>query len=124
MTRSHDVTAFLALLTAKGIRFELRKDRLYLLPTRARKELTDAERTYLREHRQELKRFIRDGPATEPEPEVYAYGRRVTEHDVRECLRGLGDDALRDFETGRLPKEQACAMTRTWLRQQAEMKRG
>jgi hypothetical protein len=62
---------------------------------------------------------------TEPdgEPEVYAYGRRVTEHDVRECLRGLGDDALRDFETGRLAKAEAWEMARAWLRQIAEMTR-
>lgn len=51
------------------------------------------------------------------EPEIYVRGHRINENDVKDCLRGLGDSALRDYESGALSKSEAYEMTRTWLKE-------
>lgn len=63
--------------------------------------------------------------ADEPDPyapKVYVYGKRVTERHVRAQLKDLGGDALRDYDTGRLSREEAYEMTAIWLRQLMEMR--
>lgn len=60
----------------------------------------------------------RPRPKPEPEPVVYVWpGRRVTEADVLECLRGAGDETLADYRSGELPKADAYDMTKHWLRE-------
>lgn len=54
-------------------------------------------------------------------PTIYVYNRRVTERDVLNQLRDLGDQAVRDYETGRLSIDEAYRMTAAWLRQMREM---
>lgn len=65
-------------------------------------------------------RPVQDTPkavVVEPEPEVYVNGRRVTEYDVREMLRTLGDEELQRYERGEIPKAEAFAQARNWLKQ-------
>lgn len=62
------------------------------------------------------------GPATPPgAPEVYVYKRRVHEADVLNCLRDLGDQALADYKSGKLSRDEAYRQTATWLRNAMEM---
>ena len=56
----------------------------------------------------------------EPEPVLYAYGKRITESDVTACLRDSGD--IEAYQAGRISKERAYEMTRRWLRQLMEMR--
>ena len=60
----------------------------------------------------------------EPEPEVYACGRRVTEADVFEALGMLGDETVADYRAGRLSKAHAYDIARRWLREFAQLRRG
>lgn len=55
----------------------------------------------------------------EPEPVLYAYGKRITESDVTACLRDSGD--IEAYQAGRISKARAYEMTRRWLRQLMEM---
>ena len=55
--------------------------------------------------------------APEPEPDLYVYGRRVSESDVKEMLRLLGDEELLRYERGEIPKAVAFKQARYWLRQ-------
>lgn len=52
----------------------------------------------------------------EPMPEVLAGGHRITEQDVKQCLRSLGDDEVARYERGELSKEEAFEMTRVWMK--------
>jgi hypothetical protein len=54
-------------------------------------------------------------------PEVYVLGHRVTEDEVIEQLRDQGDQALADYKSGRLSREEAYRQTANWLRQLWEM---
>lgn len=89
--------------------------------------LTEGDKAFLRANRAAAKNRVRAGlpelmplqtdvapqhrstvqPIVEREPELYAYGRRVTESDVLEALRNLGDEALADYASGRMPKAKA-----------------
>lgn len=62
-------------------------------------------------------------PATEDDgtPVIYVYNRRVTEADVRRCLRDSGD--LPDYDAGRIPKVTAFRLAATWIRNAMEMPR-
>ena len=61
-------------------------------------------------------------PKPEPEsaPELFVYGHRVTEADVLEALRMLGDDAPADYAAGRLSKATAYEIARDRERQRRE----
>jgi hypothetical protein len=59
-------------------------------------------------------------PEPEPEPELFVYGHRVTEADVLEALRMLGDDALADYAAGRWSKATAYEIARDRERQRRE----
>ncbi len=50
------------------------------------------------------------------EPVVYVRNHRITEEDVKKCLRNLGDEALAQYELGDIPKDEAYEMTRVWMR--------
>jgi hypothetical protein len=64
----------------------------------------------------------RDTVAADPRaPQVYIYGRRVTERDVIAQLEDLGGDALADYRTGKLPRDEAYRMTAAFIRQLWEM---
>lgn len=54
-------------------------------------------------------------------PTIRVFGRLVTERDVLNQLRDLGDQAVRDYETGRLSIDEAYGMTAAWLRQMREI---
>lgn len=54
-------------------------------------------------------------------PRLFVYARRVREADVVACMRDLGDQALADYQSGKLPRDEAYRMTANWLRQLAEM---
>lgn len=43
----------------------------------------------------------------EPDPELYVDGYRITEHDVLAMLSSFGDEALAEYEHGKLPKAVA-----------------
>jgi hypothetical protein len=43
-------------------------------------------------------------------------GSPITEADIRACLAAVGDDALTRYDSGALPRHEACAMTREFLR--------
>ncbi len=131
-------------LKMRNIEVQLRSNRLWILPAKAYKQLTDEERAIKRHYLAEIKAIVRDGlpevPITKPEPtpalvpaiptpvrieptpEVYAYGHRVTEEDVRYALRCMGDEVLADYDAGRLSKFEAYQMTRRGLRQSAQFK--
>lgn len=51
-------------------------------------------------------------PPPEPEPVVFAYGHRITERDVHAALRALGDDALADYDAGRITKAEVYEIAR------------
>ena len=55
-------------------------------------------------------------------PRVYVYRRRVTEGDVIEQLKDLGGDALADYRSGKLPRDEAYRMTAAFIRQLWEMR--
>jgi hypothetical protein len=56
-------------------------------------------------------------PASEPEPEVYVGKRRVTEQDVRQMLRNLGEEELQAYVRGETPRNVVYERTRVWLRE-------
>jgi hypothetical protein len=56
-------------------------------------------------------------------PRIFVYGRLVTESDVRANLRDLGDQALADYESGRMSMADAYRSTAAWLRNSMEMPR-
>jgi hypothetical protein len=58
--------------------------------------------------------------APKPEPELFVYGHRITEADVLEALRMLGDDALADYAAGRWAKATAYEIARDRERQRRE----
>ena len=62
-------------------------------------------------------------PEPDDAPEIYVYGRLVTENDVRSNLRDLGDAALADYECGRMSREEAYRSTAAWLRNLMEFPR-
>ena len=124
---------FTARLAANGVTLKVRNNRLWLLPGRAYKDLSDEDRAFLRHHRAELKLIAERGvpvakvsskPAPkpeEPEPEVYAYNHHITSHDVNEAMEALGDDALADYRAGRITKVEAYEMARHHKRQTLQM---
>ena len=57
-------------------------------------------------------------PPDEPAPVVRVYGRAVTESDVKESLRMLGDDFVRRYERGELPRADAYAIARRRVKAQ------
>jgi uncharacterized protein YjiS (DUF1127 family) len=67
-----------------------------------------------------------DAPRLPPSPEpapllaVYAYGKQVTEADVLVALRCLGDDALHDYQTGTLSRDDAYQVARRRMRELAQ----
>ena len=58
-----------------------------------------------------------------PPPRIFVYGRLVTERDVRANLRDLGDQAVADYETGKMSPEEAYRSTAAWLRNQMQFPR-
>lgn len=57
-------------------------------------------------------------PPTDPTPEVYVYGRLVTEEQVRHCMADFGD--LAAYESGRISKREAYEQTRNFLKNSME----
>ncbi len=53
--------AWVMALRARGVTLKIRNGRLWLLPARAYKELTDEERATLRHHRDEIKAVVASG---------------------------------------------------------------
>ncbi len=131
-------------LRERGVTLRLRNNRLWLLPAKAYRELSEEDQAQVRALRAELKALVnaaggvlaaRDALAAsspssdgkplpagdtsrlEPEPEVYVGRYRVTNADVLETLRAAGDEALRDYETGQLSKAEAFEMARVRVRQ-------
>ena len=84
----------------------------------------------LRQHRDAIAGFIRNGvpnppaPAPEPEPEpepvLYAYGRRITARDVTDALVSLGDQAVADYATGTMTKARAYEIAQRRVQHQME----
>jgi hypothetical protein len=58
---------------------------------------------------------------TEPVPELYVRGRRVTEADVMRALSMLGDEMVEAYRNGRLSKTDAYRIARNRLRTIAQM---
>lgn len=136
------VPAWLEALAGLGGTLELRGNRLAVRPVRVFRQLSLEMLEVWRTHRAEIKAAVRRGwtptvvaveaappapaptsPPSRPDPVVYANGRRITEDDVRECLLDMGDDVLRDYERGVLPKSEAFEMTRCWKKQIKELMR-
>ena len=130
-TLAHD---FAVRLAAQGVSFKVRNNRLWVQPEKAYKKLPDEDRAFIRRHRTELKliaefgvldvpkdRAKRKHTPEESEPEVYAYGRRITERDVIDALKVLGDDALAAYKAGHMTKANAYEMARHRLRQTTEL---
>ncbi len=132
--------ALLARMQALGARLQVSpRGRLGLVPGSAYRQLTDAERATLREHREELRALVQSGytapvaapappppsapkPAPAPEPVVFAYGVRVTDEHVRASMANLGDQALADYLSGKTAKAVAYEMTRCALAQSMELR--
>jgi hypothetical protein len=55
-------------------------------------------------------------------PELFVFGKRVTEMQVVAQLRDLGGTALADYQSGRTSVESVYRATAAWLRQLAEIK--
>jgi hypothetical protein len=51
----------------------------------------------------------------EPEPELFVRGRRVTDADVREMLRRLGDEELASYDRGTMSKREAFERAKEWM---------
>jgi hypothetical protein len=51
---------------------------------------------------------------SDPEPVVVVQGYRITEHDVRAMLASYGDEELRRYDTGELPRNTAYRQARTF----------
>jgi hypothetical protein len=132
-----DVGAFLDGLHARGVTASFRGRALKFMPY----DLGDADRAFVREHREAIKAALRDGyapkeaepspapapqppttPAPEPEPVVFAHGIRITDALVRASLLNLGDQALADYVSGRTSKVTAYDMTRCALAQSLELR--
>jgi hypothetical protein len=58
-------------------------------------------------------RSTADDPAA---PELYIYGVRVREADVIESLKDLGDQALADYRSGKLSRQEAYRAAAQWVR--------
>lgn len=65
----------------------------------------------------------RSPPVAEPEPEVFVFGHRITDLDVREAMRMMGDEMLDDYRSGRISKATAYQMTSRGIRQSIEIGR-
>lgn len=73
---AESATAFAGRLRVRGVTFAVRNNRLWLLPPKAYKTLSDDERAFIRHHRAELKDLVYDGalyetttPESAPAPE-------------------------------------------------------
>ena len=114
---------------ARGVTLKVRNGRLWLRPGAAYKEMSDTDRAFLRRRRDELKAIglrgfvqpVKPEPETEPEPELCVHGRPVTEKDVVDTLKVLGDHALADYHAGRLSKHEAYERARCRLRQERQL---
>lgn len=140
---AHDLMATFA---NRGLSFQLRNNRLWLLPAKSFGLLSDEERAAIGRLRQQLKAIVRDGlqPApvvqqpqpeapqeptpvreaqrkAEPTPEVWAYGVRITEAHVTTALTALGDHMLAAYASGRLTKLEAYDIARRRERQAQEL---
>lgn len=51
---------------------------------------------------------------SDPEPVVIVQGYRITEHDVRAMLASYGDEELRRYDAGELPRATAYRQARTF----------
>jgi hypothetical protein len=127
---------FVNRLRERGVTVSVQRDRVVLSPRSAYKHLSPEERTVLRLHRADIINLIRSaGPfvqpsmatatlapeaarpaasvlRSEPLPVVYALGRRIREHEVREALANYGDETLADYDAGRISKADAYELTR------------
>jgi hypothetical protein len=136
VTRAEEVAAFLDGLAARAVVVSVgprggilapgaeRHERAFIRANKAGvlAELRRRGRAATRAARPAAGKSPRRAP--EPEPVVFAWpGRRVTDADVLECLRGAGDQALTDYRSGELPKADAYDMTKHWLRERLEMRR-
>ncbi len=137
-------SAAIARLRERGITITLRNNRLWVRPAHIYAELSEAEKTTLREHREEIKALVRadltDEPESpppppapprkkhphedEPTPVVFAYGHQVTKHDVRDALYCLGDAAVADYDSGRMSKAEAYEIARRRLREYQQIRSG
>jgi hypothetical protein len=128
------------------------QDKLWVHPRSLYRELSREHRDFIRDHRGDLldiasavqrhREDIATGeprpvaspdsslsvfrtptPIVEPDPEVFAYGYRIREVDVREAMRAMGDEMLDDYVSGRISKATAYQMAARGLRQSMEMKR-
>lgn len=121
-------------IEARGIRLVLRGRRMPNVTgadgRAAWKLLTPDEQALLRRHKPVFIDLVRHGvpattttstttaaPAATESPAEPVVRHAVTEDDVRECLRGLGDASLADYESGALSRDDAYDMTRFWLRE-------
>lgn len=118
-----NVDAWIASVRLTGVVFRMSSPNKLTAQPWAR--LSDADRAFLRANREEIKVRVRVGlpglsiPSrpiavvkTEPEPEVYAYGHRITEADVLDALRCLGDEPLDDYRASRMSKVTAYGIAR------------
>jgi hypothetical protein len=135
-SRKADDRAFVDSLAARpkpvtvSVRGNALKFRPYLL--------TDADRAFVRQHRESLKALIRSGytpaikqpapapPPTKPDPvpTIFVGGKQVTEVMVMEALSRLGDERLADYLLGRISKSDAYAQTRIAIEARAAMRTG
>ena len=138
---SEDITRLIARLRRRGVRMELWNSgtTVRVLP---RSKVKPAELDLLREHRAEVLALLtapkaarasrarerqEARPAGDPappaaagkpaeaqpaEPAVYLRGYRITREDAAEAARAAGDDALAEFERGRLPQAYEWARRR------------